>query len=402
MKIRGRRGIGSWRRFWLVVASLVVAAAIWLPAVHLLYRTDPADYRSARSIPPRAAKLAQRHISLWCDPELRSEATVALRASNPEWDLMSRTYLVLSLANMSLREPNRQDADLAMIDRIIDDTLAKERQQGHFYFLLPYAQARPFTLSPARNHHVDSQIGLMLGARCVLRGHETYDRLLSERVELMQRRMKASPVLAAESYPDECWMYDIVNGLAAMRMADVATGSDHADFLQQWLAVARDKLMDAETGLMLSSFTRAGVPLDGPEGSTIWMVAHGLQLVDQDLARDQYRRARHELSQTLLGFGYAREWPSSWVGPPDVDSGPPIPGLGVSAGASGLAVVGASAFDDESYLAALFTTLDFAGFPQEEDGALRYCASNELGDAVLLYAIVLGPLWDRVESGDAP
>ncbi|MGD8451325.1 MAG: hypothetical protein PVJ57_05850 [Phycisphaerae bacterium] len=398
----GSRIVGSWPRLWLGVASLVVAAVIWLPLVHYLFRCDPAEYRSVADVPPRAVKLAARHVRLWDDPAQRRRATDVLRACNPEWDLMSRGYLVLSLANMSLREPARQEADLATIDQIIDDTLAAEREHGHGHFLLPYAHARPFVLRPARSQHVDSQIGLMLAARCVLKRSESYGELLRERVEIMQQRMEASPVLAAESYPDECWMYDNVNALAVMRLSDVLFGTDHADFLKRWREVAPPRLSDPGSKLLISSFTCSGTALDGPEGSTIWMVAHALQLVDADLAREQYRLARRELSRTLLGFGYAREWPDSWVGPADVDSGPPIPGLGVSAGSSGTALIAASAFDDTVYLAELFTTLDFAGFPQEDERTLRYCASNELGDAVTLYATVLGPLWDWALSEGRP
>ncbi|MBK8267869.1 MAG: hypothetical protein IPK83_06015 [Planctomycetes bacterium] len=132
------------------------------------------------------------------------------------------------------------------------------------------------------------------------------------------------------------------------------------------------------------------------------MVAHALQLVDENLARDQYRRAHNELSRSLLGFGYTSEWPRSWVGPSDVDSGPQIPILEISAGSSGMSMIAASAFDDTTYLSELMTTLDFAAFPKEESGGLRYCASNELGDAVVLYSTVLGPLWERVKSGGRP
>jgi hypothetical protein len=90
----------------------------------------------------------------------------------------------------------------------------------------------------------------------------------------------------------------------------------------------------------------------------------------------QYQRARRELGGVLLGFGYAREWPASWQGPMDIDSGPIIPGLGLSAGSSGLAFVGASAFGDEAFLSALGATLDFAAFPTRQAGRLKYCASN--------------------------
>ncbi len=55
-----------------------------------------------------------------------------------------------------------------------------------------------------------------------------------------------------------------------------------------------------------------GTPLDGPEGSTIWMLGHCLKIVDEPFARDQYQRARKELGRVTLGFGYGVEWPASW------------------------------------------------------------------------------------------
>ena len=127
------------------------------------------------------------------------------------------------------------------------------------------------------------------------------------------------------------------------------------------------------------------------------MAAHCLQLIDPEFAADQYRRARKELGRGLLGFGYARECPVSRVGPPDVDSGPVIPWLDASPSASGLAVMGAAAFGDVDYFATLCTTLDFAGFPMERKGRLKYCASNQVGETVLLYAMVLGPAWKKIK-----
>jgi hypothetical protein len=130
------------------------------------------------------------------------------------------------------------------------------------------------------------------------------------------------------------------------------------------------------------------------------MVAHCLQLLDEEFAGDQYRRARTELGRTTLGFSYAREWPDSSNGPADIDSGPIIPVFKISAGASGMAFIGASAFDDQKFLSSLAATLDFAGFPSRKDGRLKYCASNQVGDAALLYAAVLGPLWQKVKGAE--
>ena len=128
------------------------------------------------------------------------------------------------------------------------------------------------------------------------------------------------------------------------------------------------------------------------------MAAHCLQIVDKDFANDQYKRAKKELACSIFGFGYAKEWPDSYTGPADVDSGPIIPILEISAGSSGLAFVGAGVFGDREYFEKLLTTLNYGGFPMEDDGELSYQASNQVGDAVLLYSMVVGPLWDRVDA----
>ena len=63
-----------------------------------------------------------------------------------------------------------------------------------------------------------------------------------------------------------------------------------------------------------------------------------------------------------------------------------------------MAFIGACAFHDDTFLKPLAATLDFAGFPSRTHGRLKYCASNQVGDAALLYATTLGPLWQKVES----
>ena len=64
--------------------------------------------------------------------------------------------------------------------------------------------------------------------------------------------------------------------------------------------------------------------------------------------------------------------------------------------------MGAAAFDDRGFLHELVTSLQLAAFPLEWDGKLKYCASNQVGDAVLLYALVQGPLWKRVLEAPRP
>jgi hypothetical protein len=382
-------------------ASLVIALGFWLPCIHFFFG-DGADRikgTGARSeLSPWAKELATRQLALWEDDETREQQFDRMRVTCEEWYFMGRTYLVWALANMALADPQLQPRCLLTMDRIIEDTLQVEREQGMYHFLMPYARGASFRVEPVRSQFIDSEIALMLAHRRLVEEKREYVPLLSERVRLMTARMEQSPVLCAESYPDECWMFDNTASLAAIRMGDHLDGSDHSEFFRRWLETAKRRLIDPKTGMLVSSFTVSGDHLDGPEGSSIWMAAHFLDLVDQELARDQYARAREAMGRVVLGFAYAREWPVSWVNLADVDSGPTVPILEANAGASGLAFVGASAFDDREFLEALHASVEFAAFPVREEGGLRYCASNQVGDAVLLYAAVQGPVWAKVKG----
>jgi len=389
------------QRLLLGLLSLGVAAAIWLPCVHLLYRWSSGATSPPGKLSPKARRLAARHLRLWTDPDLRRGEIEHMRARNAEWDFMGRTFLVLALANAALREPATKPQMLEVMDRIIDETLRLDAEEGMYFFLMPYAKSAPYVLKPPRSQFVDGEIALMLAARRAVAEKPAYKAPLRQRVDLMVARMSRSPVLCAESYPNECWTFCNTVGLAAIRIGDVLDGTDHSEFLRRWMAAAKAKLIDERTGLLISSFTVNSQWMDGPEGTTIWAVAHFLQIIDPAFAADQYARARKALGRSVLGFGYSREWPPTWEGALDVDSGPVVPGLGASASASGLAIVGARAFGDADFAASLVASLDLAGFPIREDGTLRYAASNQVGDAVVLYALVQGPLWERITKGAA-
>jgi hypothetical protein len=287
-----------------------------------------------------------------------------------------------------------------VIDRIVDETLALERERGMFHFLMPYAKRKPFVVEPARSAFLDGEIALMLATRELVAPRPGGDPRLAERIAHLRAHMERSPVLSAESYPDECWTFCNTVALAAMRMDDAIRGGSEGQALgRRWLEAARRRLIDPDTGLLVSSYTVSGRHLDGPEGSSIWVSAHALWLVDPDFARDQYERARRLLGAEFLGFGWAREWPRGKGGRRDVDSGPIVPLVEASAGSSGLALLGASTFGDAPYLDKLMTTLDFAAFPVRRGARLRYAAGNQVGDAAALYALSLGPLWERVLRG---
>lgn len=354
---------------------------VGLSQLHRVYVPDEAARTRARNA------IAARQTSE-LDPS-------EMRAVNPEWDFMRRTFVVLALANSALAP--RQDevpAKLAAIDALIAATLRDETDGGQRHFLLSYAGAKPWVDPDASSIFVDGELLAMMSAREVVAPFPRWRDESRKRADRIARAMQRSPTLSAESYPDECWTFCNTFALAALAMFDRVDGADHRALMRGWVAAARLRLVDPKTGLLVSSFTRDGKVLDGPEGSSIWMSAHNLLLVDEDFARDQYTRAVKELRSGIAGFGWAREWPDATESPrEDVDSGFVVPVLRASSGSSGLAILGASAFGDHAYRDELLASLELAGRPSASGD--RYALGNPVGDAVVLYALSFGPLWAR-------
>jgi len=295
----------------LGLAVLLLAGMVWLPSLHLLFARPVSSFYGPTGVSPRARELAARHIQLWADPRLREQELGRMRVSNAEWDFMGRSYLVWALANLGLRDPASKPVCLQTMDRIIDETLLLEKQNGICFFLMPYAKDRPYVVRPARSLFLDGEIALMLASRRVLEEKPEYKPLLTDRVNLIVNGLQRSRRLGLESYPDECWTFDHVVALAAIRTTDYLDGGDHSRLIRDWVAMAKKRLVHPASGLLVSTYALDDTPLIGPEGSSLWMVAHCLQWVDEDFARDQYERTRRELGRTTLGFSYAREWPDS-------------------------------------------------------------------------------------------
>ena len=313
-----------------------------------------------------------------------------MRSINPEWDFMARTFVVLALANRSL-DPQLSEDHLGVMDTIIADTLAEEAAGGHAWFLLPYGQGDNW-VRDGRSIFVDGEIALMMAAREVVHpGRWTNE--LAGRIDRLEADLALGYV---ESYPDEGWMFCHSMALAAVALSDHVTGEDHRALLDGWVAMARETLVHPDSGLLVSSFRTDGSWLDGPEGSSVFLTATNLMLVDPAFAEAQYTLARDELGGSLLGMGYAREWPDSWTGPRDVDSGPLVPVIDASPSSSGFALLASAAFEDEVWHTELERALGAADAVIAVDPVMAAMADNAVGDAVLLYAASFGPLWQAV------
>ncbi len=344
----------------------------------------------ADAVRPEPERLARQLDTALEGPLAVSESE---RARNPEWMLMADLFSVLAWSNAALAEPERAPEMLARMDAVIATMLALEAERGQLALLLPYARRAPFRDPQGRSLFVDGEIAMMLAARLIVAPDADLEAALRLRVSMIEGSLGRGPVRSGESYPDECWTFCNTTALAALVLADRVLETDHRPLVESWLAVARTKLVDADTGMLVSSYTWEGEVLDGPEGSSIFMVAHNLLLLDPAFAHRQYAAASRELGRSFVGFAWAREWPSGTPPRTDVDSGIVVPVLGASPGASGLALLGATAFDDTVTRDRLLRSMELAAVPARADGAHWYRAAGRIGNAVAAYALHFGPLW---------
>ena len=345
----------------------------------------------------RLRALAEARIAPWEGGSM--DELLALRWMNPEYDLMARTFTALALGDLAIAWPDLwRDRALAALDAMIADTARQVSDRGPAWFLLPYWGYRD-NRGERRSLFVDSELLLMRAIRRFLGEDPAHAAASAELVSAIARTLVAAPAGMVESYPDECWVFDHASALVALKITAAMDGDTHADLRARWLETARSRLIDADTGMIVSATDWDGRVVQGPEGSTIWMTAHMLRLVDPDFARQQYTLARTLLGCAPLGFGYAREWRWGHSGHADVDSGPIVPLLGASPSSSGMAILAARSFGDLAFAAALDASLALAAGPHEADGKLVYRASNAVGDAVILAGLSTGPLWDAVGGG---
>jgi hypothetical protein len=325
-----------------------------------------------------------------------------LRTMNPEYDFMARTFLVLALADRALAHPEEAASHTASMDAILRDTIGQEADRGQLWWLLPYAHGEAWEGS-GRSLFVDGEVLVMLGARRLVADDAPHWTAEMERrvARVLDNLGSTTGLPIAESYPDEGWTFCHTMALLGLRMHEVLDGATHRATITAFTDFAEAQLIHTPTGLLNSEFSMDGTIHDGPEGSSIWFTVTALEVLAPTLGRQQYDLARRELGRTLLGMGYAREWPVGHANHQDVDSGPLVPGLEASASSSGFAIAASRAYRDAQWNGELLAALGAAEAIMAVDPWLAAAADNPVGQAVVLWGLGFGPVWARLGAPDA-
>ena len=306
-----------------------------------------------------------------------------------EWALVTHQMIAIGLAQLCLAHPEWQAELAPMATQAAAKSFRSEmRAFGTNAWNGEDAMA---SLDGDHGHAYLAYPALALGmARLVDANFPTelarqHDALIAA----YERRLLASPTGLIETYPGEAYPTDVAAVAAAIAIHGRATHTSHAPVLAHWASNVRNVQIDARSGLVIQRMNASvGTPHDAPRASGTAFAAYFAGFADRSIAK-QLADAVAKQVVTFSGFGAIREYASGYSGHGDVDSGPVILGVGVSA--TGFALASARAFGREDEFTQLYRTADLFGVPMQQDDRRRFALGGPIGNALLLALLTSGP-----------
>jgi hypothetical protein len=341
-----------------------------------------------RSDGAQARELAQELIVFEANDDA-ARAAPALDRFSGEWALVTHQMIALGLAQLCLAHPEERARLAPEVTRAArksflpemrdfgtrawdgEDAMASlESEHGHAYLsyaALAVAMARlvdpSFPASEARKH----------------------DALIAA----YERRLLRSPTGLIETYPGEAYPTDSAAVAASIAVHGRATGADHSVVLARWAELVQKVQIDLATGLVVQRMgARDGARHDAPRGSGTALGAYFAGFASREVAR-RLAEGLFRNEGTFWGFGAIREYGDGYAGHGDIDSGPVV--LGVSVSATGFALAPARALGYHDAFVRLYRTTDLFGAPRAAGGRRRFLTGGPIGNALLLAFLTSGP-----------
>ncbi|WP_053237126.1 hypothetical protein [Sandaracinus amylolyticus] len=292
-----------------------------------------------------------------------------------EWAFGTHQMTLLALGQIVLEHPELRDAYVPAMRRAADRLV----DAGTLRFAASRWGEDP--IAALDGDHGHAYLGYAALALGMLRAvdPETPHAALHDRIEAaLARRLARAPHALIETYPGESYPPDVLAVAGSLGLHQRVTGADHRALLDAWSRTFRARWIDASGYLVQAGDARTGEARDAPRGSGTAIGAYFASFVDRDMARTLDEGLARRGHATFLGFGGVREGAEG-----DIDSGPVLLGVGVSA--TGFALASARIHGDRDRYVELARTAWLFGVPVDrEGGGRRFVAGGPLGNALLL------------------
>jgi hypothetical protein len=320
-----------------------------------------------------------RRVEGWLsDPTLeRAFATGSSRFDN-EWTFGTYQMAALGFGQVASEHVETKPLQRPRMERAIDALLSKSGQR---FDSEAWGVGALASLGSDQGHVAYlGYTNLVLGLHRVLYPDSKYATLGDAITATLERRFSHSRSLMLETYPGETYPVDNSAAIASIALHAKAVHVEEPEIVHRWEAAVRRRYIDPGSGLLVQAAHRDGAR-DVARGSGTTLAAYFLSFMDSNLSLELHRAVQRSLSQDVLGFDVVREYPAGKSGRGDIDSGPLVFGLSVSA--TGFALAGCRIHQNQDCFERTLATATLFGAPVTRSGGHGYVSGGPLGDAIL-------------------
>ena len=301
-----------------------------------------------------------------------------------EWAMYSCSMLSAALTNISILYPDEREKSVEQIDKLIEIVMSPEVRE--------YDAARwdedPLESWDSEKSHMSylSILAWMISGYKTAGGDDKYDDLYYRLCSTLNWRMKESPTLNLQTYPNEAvYVPDMLVTLVALSNFTWQCDNRYLNTVNEWLNKAKKEWTDKETGILKSFLDYNGTELsESIKGSYTALICYYLTFVDKDFAHEQYELLKKHFMQRSP-FAGIREYydRTCWLGM-DIDSGPII--FNLSPSGTAFAIGATTYFGDTDFRNSLLKTGEIAGSTVRGWNTNHYLLANMalVGEAITL------------------
>ncbi len=378
------------RSLWFCIASLLLSW-VWCPA-------SRAQQAETTGIVRLQADLRKQF-----DQYMERPAEYAARvrrecAAFPEGDLFPYVLPALAYAHLAASDAGAAPAAREHMARLIElarPAVARRVRppNGRLEDMTDYAGHATYL----------GQYGMALGFYRLIGGDNRYDSARRRINEALDRALVQAKGQPLRSYPTLTWTFDTIPALVSLHAEDLIDGGNRTGpLLQAHVKWLRDRATDRQLNLPFSRIDeRTGRSLAPPRGCDLSLRISLLAQIDAGEAKRLYAEyVRSFWSDQGLVRGF-REWPPGHNAPGDVDSGPILAGIGMSASGLGISAARAGGDDQRAEMLAVqvlgfqqamaqLSQLSAAMKPAQKQppkATSPYVTGFLFGDAALFYSV---------------
>ncbi|AKT36376.1 hypothetical protein [Chondromyces crocatus] len=372
----------------LFVASLTLAGAALVPRAVCGRRAEAlwqGDLEAQRAFAVEVASEVRKEVG-------PSSFSTGSARFDGEWALVTHQMTALGLGQVILAHPEHpelRNAYLPVIRRCAERLLAPASRA---FGTEAWGEDGLHQVDSAKGHAYLGYANLALSMLSQLDPEHPFAAINDLLTEAFARRIAAAPHALLDTYPGEAYPADMAAVMGSIGLHDRARGKGrHRAALREATHRLTTQFLDPSSGLFHQRVdARSGKPVGPPRASGTAIAAYFLSFADAAVGRQLFAGMAARQRASFLGFGGVREYAAGEVGLGDIDSGPVL--FGVSVSATGFALAGARLAGEHAMFVEIYRTADLFGIELHgAAGGRRFLSGGPLGNAILFAMTTAGP-----------